>query len=251
MNLPVRVALDGPVNFRDVGGYLGADGRTVRSGRVFRSDSLSNMSGADVGYVIDKLGLRTVVDLRAAHEVETFSRGPLRETDVAFVHLPILDETRRDRIELEPGSPDPPVLTLDSLYWLMLERYADRIAAVLAIIADGVTHPIVFHCAAGKDRTGIVAALVLGILGVDEATIADDYARSGEVMSLMVQRHHAAAEAGGGVAEVAEQRYPVDPSTMATLLAELRSRHGSIAGYAIDSGLESAAVDRLRAELLV
>lgn len=251
MNLPIRVSLDGPVNFRDIGGYFGSDGRAVRTGRVFRSDSLSAMSDADVTAVVDELGLRTVVDLRAVHEVEEFSRGPLAAAGVSFLHLPILDETRRGRLERDLGSPDPETFTLDVFYRLMLERYADRIAAVLAVVADGSAHPVVFHCAAGKDRTGIVAALVLAILGVDDETIAADYAESGRVMTQMVQRHRAAAESRGGVAEVGTQRYPVDAPVMLAMLADLRAKHGSVAAYVIDAGLEPSAIDRLRAELLV
>ncbi|HZJ27379.1 MAG TPA: tyrosine-protein phosphatase [Acidimicrobiia bacterium] len=251
MSLPIRVPLDGPVNFRDVGGYPGADGRTVRSGRVFRSDSLSTMSDADVRHVVDELGLRTVVDLRAGHEVDQFPHGSLASTGVKFLHLPILDETRRDRTEREPGSPDPETFSTDRLYSLMLERFADRIAGVLGVVADGATHPVVFHCAAGKDRTGIVAALVLAILGVDDDTIANDYSRSADVMALMVERHRVAADERGGVAEVAHQKYPVEASVMLAMLAGLRAAHGTIAGYAVDAGLEPGAIDRLRAEMLV
>ncbi len=88
------VPLDGPANFRDIGGYETDHGRMVRTGRVFRADSLSYMSDADVLHVTEVLRLRTVVDLRASHEVERFTHGPLAELHVRVAHVPIVDETR-------------------------------------------------------------------------------------------------------------------------------------------------------------
>jgi len=168
------VPLEGPANFRDLGGYPTDDGRTVRRGRVFRSDSLSFMSDTDVGHVLDVLGIGTVVDLRAGHEVDQFSHGPLEAHGVRFCHMPIIDETRGP---IEPAGVDagpPRMLPLDEFYVLMLERFGDRFAGVLRVIAEPGNHPLVFHCAAGKDRTGVVAALVLGLLGVPDDEIAAD-----------------------------------------------------------------------------
>jgi hypothetical protein len=121
-----RVGLDGPANFRDLGGYP-AGTRRLRRGRVFRSDSLSRMSPSDVRHVVDELGVVTVVDLRAGHEVETYGHGPLGSEGVRVHHLPIADETRPDRVERPADAPDPATLTLDRIYLLMLDRYAERV----------------------------------------------------------------------------------------------------------------------------
>ena len=197
-----RVGLDGPANFRDLGGYR-AGAHRLRRGRVFRSDSLSRMTESDVRHVVDELGVVTVVDLRAGHEVETYGHGPLGSEGVLVHHLPIADETRPERIERPPDAPDPSTLTLDRIYLLMLDRYADRFVGVLRTLADDANHPIVFHCAAGKDRTGLVAALLLSLLGVDDETVAADYALTSEHIDELVDRHRAqaAAEGTGGRGE--------------------------------------------------
>src|SRR6185312_16358714 len=106
------------------GGYR-AGARRLRPGRVFRSDSLSRMTESDVRHVVDELGVATVVDLRAGHEVETYGHGPLGDEGVRVHHLPIADETRPDRIERPADAPDPSSMALDTIYLLMLERYAD------------------------------------------------------------------------------------------------------------------------------
>ena len=244
-----RVGLDGPANFRDLGGYP-AGSRRLRRGRVYRSDSLSRMSEADVRHVVDELGVVTVVDLRAGHEVETFGHGPLGSAGVVVHHLPIADETRPDRIERPPDAVDPSTLTLDEIYGLMLDRYADRFVGVLRVLSDDANHPIVFHCAAGKDRTGLVAALLLSLLGVDDETVAADYALTSEHIEELMERHRAQASAQGSTVEVSDALLAADASVMRNVLVELRRRYGSAEAYLESYGLEPSAVAALRASLL-
>ena len=243
------VPLDGPANFRDPGGYETRDGGRVRVGRVFRSDSLSYMSGADVAHVVEGLGLRTVIDLRAGHEVDEFSHGPLEAEGIRFCHLPIVDETREPP-EAERGSAQQGPLGLDEIYLLMLERFAGRFAAVLEVIADAEHQPLVFHCAAGKDRTGLVAALVLGLLDVDPEVIAADYAMTAERMPVMIGRHRERRARLGAAVEVAQQHYEARADAMHAVLAELVATHGSVEHYVLDAGVERSAVISLRAALL-
>ena len=243
-----RVELDGPANFRDLGGYP-AGTRYLRRGRVFRSDSLSHMSDADVRRVVDELGVATVVDLRAGHEVETYGHGPLGSAGVVVHHMPIADETRPDRVERPPDAPDPASLTLDAIYLIMLDRYADRFVGVLRMLADETKHPIVFHCAAGKDRTGLVAALLLSLLRVDDETIAADYALTSEHIEELLERHRARAEAGSPV-EVRDAFFAAEVAVMRSLLVEMRNRYGSAEAYLESHGLEPEAVSALRASLL-
>lgn len=239
------VRLDGPANFRDLGGYQGARGVLVRTGLLFRSDSLSYMSDEDVRHVTEVLGLRSVVDLRGIGEVERFTHGPLGSQGVQVSHVPIIDETRRPPDGWD-GDDDR---TIDSLYLIMLERFGHRFAEVLRILADPERQPLVFHCAAGKDRTGLVAMLVLGLLGVDRDVIAADYALTHERMPVLLERHQARA-ANGAVVEVAEQHFQVDEAAMRSVVDHLVMSYGSVEGYARAQGLEPAAVASLRATLL-
>ena len=243
------VDLDGPANFRDLGGYRGRDRCTVRTGRVFRSDSLSAMSDRDVQHCLHVLQLRTIVDLRTGAEVDRFSHGPLEREGVTFHHEPIIDETRIDSSRRRRRKAD--TMTLDEIYRMMLTTFGDRFVTVLRLIADPSNHPIVFHCAAGKDRTGLTAALTLGLLGVDDETIVVDYAASAQRMPEMIARNLARAEAGqDALVEVAQQHYEARAEAMEEVLAWIRAEHGSVEGYVTARGLEPAAVDALRASLL-
>jgi protein-tyrosine phosphatase len=243
------VELDGPANFRDVGGYPGLDGRMVRTGRLFRADSLSYMSDRDVEHCVHVLGLRTIVDLRTGSEVDRFSHGPLEREGVTFHHEPIIDETR-----IPPdarGSAAAAAMTLDEIYRMMLERFGDRFATVLRLVADPANHPLVFHCAAGKDRTGLTAALTLGLLGVDDDTITLDYAATAQRMPELIARNLDRAEQGGdALVEVAQQHYEARAEAMHEVLRWIAAEHGSIEGYVIAQGLEPATVTQLRAALL-
>ena len=245
-----RIELDGPANFRDLGGYENRDGRAVQVGRVYRSDSLSYMTDADVRHCVDELDIRTVIDLRAGHEVDQFSHGPLEATGVHFLHRPVVDETRREHIVREPGAPAPELLSPAAIYLMMLERFADRLTDVVRIIADPANHPVVFHCAAGKDRTGIVAALVLGVLGVDDESIVDDYIVTAEHMPLLVQRHRAVAAERGVEAEVGDPHFSAEAEAMRDVLTGLEERYGGVEAYLLAHGLEPEAVSTLRASLL-
>jgi protein-tyrosine phosphatase len=243
------IPLEGPANFRDLGGYETHHGMFVRTGRVFRSDSLSYMTGGDVRHVTEVLGLRTVIDLRAGHEVERFTHGPLatpEQLPVRVWHVPIIDETRR--VEAAAWT-NGEILPLDELYLMMLNRFGHRFVAVLELIAAGDTQPVVFHCAAGKDRTGLVAMLILGLLGVDADVIAADYGLTDSRMPILLERHQTRV-VGGGVAEVARQHYPVDAAAMLAVIDRLATEHGSVEGYAIANGLAPAAIERLRESLL-
>jgi protein-tyrosine phosphatase len=241
------VPLDGPANFRDIGGYETDHGRMVRTGRLFRADSLSYMSDADVEHVTQVLGLRTVIDLRATHEVERFTHGPLAELQVRVAHVPIVDETRRPE-PAEAANAD--TMAIDEIYLLMLGRFGHRFAAVLDLISQPDSQPAVFHCAAGKDRTGLVAMLVLGLLGVDRDIIAADYALTDERMPLLMERHLARADGDVALAEVGRQRWAIDAAAMRTVVDHLVDGHGSVEGYLLAHGLEAPAVGRLRDSLL-
>ena len=181
----VRAVLDDPRrlvpleaihNFRDLGGYELADGRTIGWGRLFRADGLYRATDLDVD-TFDGIGLRTVVDLRSSPETAEWGSFPVDRHPVAYVHLPIIDATWREQ-EL-PEVDDSDRGTVDFLVWAyrdMLRAGGDRFAAAMHTLALPESMPAVFHCAAGKDRTGVLAALILGALGIDrQLVVADDH----------------------------------------------------------------------------
>jgi protein-tyrosine phosphatase len=217
----------------------------VRHGRVFRSDSLASLSEADIRYVVATLGLRTAVDLRAGHEVDEHPHEPLADAGVAVHHRPIVDQTRRRGVDT------PTDLTIDEAYVMMLERFGDRFAAVVELVADSGGHPMAFFCAGGKDRTGLVAALVLGALGVADEAIAADYALTAGIFPVLLERNRVRAEARGVSAEVDQHELlTAEATTMLAALERLRSDHGSVESYLERHGLAPHAVGSLRAGLL-
>jgi protein-tyrosine phosphatase len=138
------------------------------------------------------------------------------------------------------------------MYLSMLRNAGPRIAAVLRVIAEAGTHPVVFHCAAGKDRTGLVAAVLLSVLGVSDDDVVADYAMTDEIMDEMRARARARAEAmGRSLREVPPHVVRAEDATMRRLLQLVRDEHGSVSEYLERHGIDDATIDRLRSHLVV
>ena len=245
-----RVPFDNVFNFRDLGGYPTADGRTTSFGRVFRADGLQRLAGTDLE-LVDALGIRTVIDLRTPAEIADRGTFPTHLHTVQYHHLSIIDATWT-----ETGVPDfadDEQGGIDFLVWAyrdMLEQGADRFAKAIVTVSQPGAGATVFHCAAGKDRTGLLAALVLGGLDVDSDIIAADYGltRAGmDRMRAWLADHHpeALADMNGRPPHM----FGAHPAAMAQILGELEAEHGSVRGYLRSIGIGDAVVADLRARL--
>ena len=241
-----RIQLAGPVNFRDLGGYPTADGRTVGWGRVYRSDSLHRLDEAD-GPRLAELGIVTAIDFRANDELDRIGIGPLGNLDVRHVHLATIDRALHGR-EMPDVSQ---VRTAAEIYFMMLETGAPSYMEALRELAEPGALPAVFFCMAGKDRTGVFAAMLLGLLGVPDADIVTDYALTAEVIEEIHERHR--REVPG----IEEQwsRLPPDiagavPATMEGLLAAVHDRYGTWPDYAAEIGVPAETLETLRTALL-
>jgi protein tyrosine/serine phosphatase len=228
-------------NFRDVGGYPAAGGRSVRWRRLFRSDTLSGLAEDDRAE-FSSLGVRTVVDLRRQFEVERQGRVP--EWD-GLVHHSIPPEHREwFHTPYQDGA--DPVRYLADRYRDLVEEGAAGIATAVGVIADEQAAPVVVHCVAGKDRTGVICALTLSLLGVADADIDADYARSTRHNARFVEW----ARANGQADLQMLPWFRSPPGTMRLFLAELRHRHGSVEHYLTSAGLDPEQVIDLRRHLL-
>jgi protein-tyrosine phosphatase len=228
-------------NLRDVGGYVGHDGRTVRWRRLLRSDSLHRLSLAEPEFAA--LGVRTVIDLRRGHEVATFGRVP--QFDGLVYHHIAPEHAEWDAVPLLPED--------DSARWLA-DRYLDLardgiegLARVMKVIADADAAPVVVHCAAGKDRTGVVCALTLSVLGVSDEDIAEDYALSTAASARFTAW---LKEANPNARDLPQQMLSSPAGAMLLFLADLRTEHGSIEGYLTGAGVRPADLTALREHLL-
>lgn len=240
------VALDGVHNFRDMGGYVMGDGRMIGWGRLFRADGLYRLTDADLE-LLDAIGIRTVIDLRSAAEIEQYGTFPFERHPVAFHTLPIIDATWRDADipefdETEQGE-------IDFLTWAyrdMLAVGTDRFAQAIRQLAVPAAAPAVFHCAAGKDRTGVLAALVLGGLGVHHDVIVADYGltRAGmERMRVWVQTNH--PEMAARMSETPSFMLAAHPQAMTNVLDGLVGEHGSTRNFLATIGVGDAILDAL------
>jgi protein-tyrosine phosphatase len=232
-------------NFRDIGGYETIDGRHVRWGSVFRSDTLHRLTTTDLERALE-LGIRTVIDLRSTDELTEWGAFP-RTDDVDFHHLPLFEHGEPQVEPFDHDDPEPPV---GEMYVQMATAGRDALAASLRVIAEG-EHAVVFHCAAGKDRTGILAALLLTTLGVPDEVIVADY----EISEHALAPSFAWAEANDAamatvLANLAPWQHRSSPERMQVILDTLRTLHGSIDGYLTDAGLEPELFALLRDRLL-
>jgi protein-tyrosine phosphatase len=236
------IALEGAVNFRDLGGYATVDGRQTRWRVLFRADGLSELSETDFAIMRD-LGIRTVVDLRSGYEVEQ-SRFDVAAHPADFHHFPFIDQLPDvETWDRQPG-------LLGAQYKEMLDDAAPQIIGALSVLAAPEAQPAVFHCTAGKDRTGLLSALVLSLLGVPEETVVADYALSGEAMERLRAKLILKYPDGKDVIADIDEVFSAKPDNMVELLRYLRERYGSVTEYAATVGVPDALVARLRQTLL-
>ena len=236
------VALQGAVNFRDLGGYVAGGGLRTRWRTLFRADGLGELTEADLS-VLRALGIRTVIDLRSGQELER-GRFDVDAHPVAFHHFPFIHELPdAEAFERRPG-------LLGAQYQEMLSDAGGQILAALQVLAAPDALPAVFHCTAGKDRTGLLSAIVLSLLGVDERTVVADYALSGEAMERLRAKLILKYPDGRDAIENLDEVFSADPAQMELLLDHLRERYGSVDEYVAGIGAGPGLVEGLRAGLL-
>jgi protein-tyrosine phosphatase len=240
---PRRLPLSGCFNFRDLGGYPTADDRHIRWRRLFRADGLTRLDSSDCAFLVD-LGLATVIDLRTRWEIDEWGQFPGDSFEVEYHHLPLSDVLPPEE-DLARYS-EPAFVT--GRYRQLVTDGSSSIGRALEVLAEPGALPAVFHCSAGKDRTGVLAALVLGFLGVPDDVIVDDYALSGEAMVSMLEWLR--KEYAEGAELYAPAVTSAHPEAMAEFLNSLRREHGGFDELAASLGV-SRAVESLRASLLV
>jgi protein-tyrosine phosphatase len=234
------LAWDACLNARDLGGLTTAGGRSVRRGVLIRSDQLCRLSD-DGRDALLAHGVRTVIDLRTPAEVERDPDPTWHEHGVDYALIPQQDEEFWRSLD--------PARTRAERDSLVLDRRAEHIVAMARAFAHAAPGGVLIHCLAGKDRTGIAVALLLGVVGVDDAQISADYALS--EASLAAERAAALAAAPDEEARARIERgYDARAETMLATLVHLRTRHGGAEEYLARGGLSGADIQRIRVRLL-
>ncbi|MGW4478161.1 tyrosine-protein phosphatase [Rhodococcus triatomae] len=251
MTAALDITLSSPVNLRHLGG-IAIDGGVLRPGLAIRADDLSTCTEADAAALVAD-GLVSVIDLRSGVEVAHTGRGPLAGYPVAYHHLPLMADISR------VADTDQPVPTSRSefgeMYAGMLENAAPQLVTALNIIAfaPGTT---AFHCAAGADRTGVLAASLLLALGADDDAVVADYCITGTNIDAVHTRMNPVM--GALMAQMGfdldEEAFRQDDTPwdlpMRTTLALLRERHGDPLAPLRAAGLGDDTVARLRRRAL-
>lgn len=236
------VRLEGADNFRDLGGYPVPPDGHVRWQRLYRSASLHQLSSRDVALLRDRLDVGVVVDLRSRWELAA-APGVLGAHGVDIVQAPVRihDRSRGERL-LRSGE-------LAGYYALLLEDAAPTMVEIVRRIAANSRATIV-HCAAGKDRTGVVAATLLGVLGVPDEHIVADYAMTEQHRDRALRRLRGTSAYAERMRSLPDEALRAQPETMREVLEQLRADHGSMDGYLRAAGAHPDVLDELRAQLV-
>ncbi|MET0459817.1 MAG: tyrosine-protein phosphatase [Ilumatobacteraceae bacterium] len=236
--------VEGCFNVRDAGGWATADGATMRTGVLFRADEPHRMTPSGRA-VIDGLGLRAVIDLRSPRH---FDRGDgFLEAPLTF-NVPVVD---RVIVNAAPRRVDGPVDIAD-LYDEMVEDRRDDVVRAVELIAEHIVDgPVLVHCMAGKDRTGIVVALVQAAIGVPLGSIVEEYVRSdGPTRRRRVAMIADPHPGDPDVANATELIWTAPAQTMELFATRAVARHGSLEAWPRAIGVSDRALHALRDHLL-
>jgi len=231
------IAVPGTANLRDVGGYPAAGGGTVRWRTLLRSDALSRLDDAGRA-ALAGLGLRTVIDLRTDGEV---AAAPGALDAARTFRVPLFSEAAIGGL--------PPDLA--AVYAYMIDECGGAIAEAIGRLSAAGALPGLVHCTAGKDRTGLVVALILEVIGVPDDVIGADYALSSSRLDPGVAgaiRRIRAVSGVGRWIDLGALGSP--PRVIHAALARIRDRSGSVRGYLLGNGLTRRDLESLRARLV-
>lgn len=260
-----RIALPGLANLRDLGGYPGRDGMVIAPRRLFRSEvlvaegvsSIHGVWSAANAQQLAGLGIRTIIDLRAKHEVANTPSSWREATGAVIVELPIAEggegtDTNYVRRMLTKEITRFTERDMAQFYTETLDRRADIFAAAITILADSEQVPALVHCSAGKDRTGLLIALVLEILGSPRALTVADYTLTGLFRPNRVQAYAPMFEGAGVELDSIRVLFETPASAMEAALSYLDEKFGGAANYLLTAGgISPESLDCLKTTLLV
>jgi protein-tyrosine phosphatase len=240
------LTLEGLSNVRDVGGLPLRDGGTTQGGVLLRSESLHYCTPGDVEHLVDVLGLKLVLDLRTQREIDRDGPTAVARAGVETVALSFIPEDGRELPETDDVDP------LVHTYLGYLRDRGENVVEAVRRIAALDSGPTLVHCAAGKDRTGTLVALVLDAVGVEREAVVADYALSGEQIEAMFRRW---TTASGEPMPVDLTPHIPRADAMSEVLARLDAEHGvaeagGSAGWLLANGLAEHELVRLRERLV-
>jgi protein-tyrosine phosphatase len=243
-DLPLTIDLQLASNLRDLGGWPVADGRRVRTGRLYRSAALGRLSEGDVA-TLSNLGIRTICDFRGTDEREhspTVFDGPANHS---LPIQPTVGASLRDIMRTRDATGADMMTLLERAYTAYALASIEQYRTFFALLLEDANRPLLFHCSAGKDRTGFAAALVLTALGASWETVMEDYLATNRLWRGDTVISHDLAP------EVADVLLRAHPNLLETAFEAIRRTDGSVEAYLERAlGVDDAARRELRASLL-
>ena len=245
-----QIKFEGFQNFRDLGGYKTRDGRTIGWQRVFRSGETYGMTPADFQKLKDKLNIKTVIDLRSDFEITKDGRGLISGSGIKYFQIPLIKDGGDKDANIRRYSGH----TNMGQFYVSLSGKKDFINGIieaLEIIAVPENHPLVFHCSAGRDRTGFLASILLCILGVPTSQIEKDYCLSEPCIRKIINERKANPEINDVNTGLPDYFWETVPASIALLLSTLKKNYGSVEKYLVNQGAKPSLMRRLNQALLV
>lgn len=258
-----RVPIPGTDNVRDLGGYP-VSGGVIARGRIYRSEALAQPGASEMHAIWDEahadvylaLGVRTVVDLRSEDEMEMTPSAWHRATGAEVVELPIAEGGEGSDTNLMSRLMSGQQATFDAddlaaFYCDVVDRRGPEFGEALRLAADADRLPLLVHCSAGKDRTGLVTGILLDLLGADTELIVADYALTGVFRPNRVEAYAERLTAAGLDPEAVRVVFETPASAMAATLEHLHERWGGAEGYLLGpGGLSQDEIVALRRNLV-
>ena len=241
-----HILVPGAHNVRDLGGYRTSSGLIIPWRRFIRADSLHRIDGAGVD-ILMQAGLSTVIDLRSPSEAAEAPNPLQYSSDVEFYNLPVFDELAPAALGQAEATHDDPLL---QFYLTALHSRPSAFKDIFAAMAEAKDGAIIFNCTAGKDRTGLIAALLLSLAGVTRKDVIADYVLTAELIPELVAEFLELSRQRGGDVESYARMLRSPPQTMASALDTLDHSFGGARGYLEHAGVPEIQIVRILEKLV-
>ncbi|MEM7030832.1 MAG: tyrosine-protein phosphatase [Chloroflexota bacterium] len=232
-------------NVRDLGGLATKSGQKIKPGTLVRADNLSRLT-QEGHKALRSDGVRTVIDLRSPEELgqETYPFSMADASKPVYLNLPFEDRQHPNMAQMNATR------SVSAKYGLMLDHFKHNVGVILTAFSDAQPGGVAFHCQAGKDRTGLIVALLLSIAGVPVQTIAEDYAVSEAALRPLYEK--LVVDAGNNPSKIAQlPPEPVaTPETMLTVFDDLTLKYGNVERYVRQTGITDQTLMTIQTRLL-
>jgi len=232
-----RIHLHGTYNTRDLGGFQTND-QSTRIGRFLRSDSITGLSHEDIE-ALSQIGIKVIIDLRMPEEIEKAPNPLSQHPAFTYYHIPLMDNPTTPQMFDVQNIPED---FLSTLYIQLIEESKPHIKTMFDVF-DKHSDGLLFHCTAGKDRTGVTAMLLLGLAGVSEADIVADYQ-----VSYTYIKHDPRVQTY--MKHAPQHLFYTHPEYIERTLTHIKTHYGSIPDYLKSVGIDQSMLDRIRTSMV-